>query len=94
MAAAARIDLQVNPYLRFDIKQYNQFFSRNRNELLEAVKTGYPDFIATTNPEGTPPANPPTGDNKTYTREQIRTMSPEEINKNWDSIKKNLASLK
>lgn len=67
---------------------------QNRAELLEAVKTGYPDFIATTNPEGTPTANPPTGDNKTYTREQIRTMSPEEINKNWDSIKKNLASLK
>ena len=37
VAAAARIDLQVNPYLRFDIKQYNQFFSSNRNELLDKV---------------------------------------------------------
>lgn len=66
----------------------------NRTELLEAVKTGYPDFIATTNPVGTPTANPPAGDKKNFTREQIRTMSPEEINKNWDSIKKNLADLK
>lgn len=37
VAAAARIDLQVNPYLRFDIKQYNNFFNSNRNEVLDKV---------------------------------------------------------
>ena len=37
VAAAARIDLQVNAYLRFDINRYNHFFSTHRNETLSVV---------------------------------------------------------
>ena len=37
VAAAARIDLQVNAYLRFDINRYNHFFSSHRNETLSVV---------------------------------------------------------
>ncbi len=32
-AAAARIDLEVNSYLRYDLKTYDRFFSNSRNEL-------------------------------------------------------------
>ena len=32
-AAAARIDLEVNSYLRYDLKTYDRFFSNNRSEL-------------------------------------------------------------
>ena len=32
-AAAARIDLEVNSYLRYDLKIYDRFFSSNRSEL-------------------------------------------------------------
>ncbi len=31
-AAAARIDLEVNSYLRYDLKTYDRFFQRNRND--------------------------------------------------------------
>ena len=66
----------------------------NRAELVEAIKTCYPDCVASINMDGTPPTNPPPGPAKVYTREQIKTMSPEEINKNWDAISKSLATLK
>lgn len=32
----------------------------------------------------------PTGGARTYTREQIAAMSPEEINRNWSDISKSL----
>lgn len=66
----------------------------NRDELLTAVKEGYPDFLSTTTEQGTDPAAPPTGGAKIYTREEIKKMSPDEINKNWDVISKQLASMK
>lgn len=57
-------------------------------------KASYAGCFADEHTGGTPPLNPPGGENKTYTREQLRQMSPEEINRNWDAIKGNLASLK
>lgn len=36
-AAAARIDLEVNSYLRYDLKTYDRFFSSRRNEAASAV---------------------------------------------------------
>ncbi len=36
-AAAARIDLEVNSYLRYDLKTYDRFFSSNRNALAAGV---------------------------------------------------------
>ena len=32
-AAAARINLEVNSYLRYDLKMYDRFFSNHRSEL-------------------------------------------------------------
>ena len=36
-AAAARIDLEVNSYLRYDLKVYDRFFSNNRSELASNI---------------------------------------------------------
>lgn len=36
-AAAARIDLEVNAYLRYDLKDYNRFFSSHRDDLASNV---------------------------------------------------------
>ncbi|MBR4972634.1 MAG: DUF3810 family protein [Oscillospiraceae bacterium] len=36
-AAAARIDLEVNSYLRYDLKVYDRFFAGNRNELASNI---------------------------------------------------------
>ena len=58
--------------------------------LTETVKRDYADFIAVTETQGTPPATPPAGDGKAFTRAQIQAMTPEEINKNWDAIKGNI----
>lgn len=67
----------------------------NREELLEAMKADYPDFIATDpQPKGPGPVTPPSPGDKTYTRDQIKAMSAEEINKNWGAVKNSLASAK
>lgn len=66
----------------------------NRDALVEYVKKDFADFSSTTVEQGMPPVNPPGGGNKTYTREEIRAMKPEDINKNWPAIQKSLAALK
>ena len=62
--------------------------------LTDPLKASYGGCFGTTTTAGIPPVNPPTGDNRPYTRERIAGMSPEEINKNWDAIQKNLANMK
>ena len=62
----------------------------NRAELVELVRTQNPDCIPTTETKGTPPANPPTGNKTPITREQLKSMTPEEINANWDAVKAGL----
>ncbi len=42
-AAAARIDLEVNSYLRYDLKTYDRFFTSNRNELATNVANAVND---------------------------------------------------
>ena len=55
--------------------------------LLSRIKADYPDFIGTAHTEGTKPLTPPHGDNsKTYTREQLKGLSAEEINANWGAV--------
>ena len=43
-AAAARIDLEVNSYLRYDLKVYDRFFQRNRNETASNMADTLGDF--------------------------------------------------
>ena len=64
---------------------------KDAEKLTESIKTEWADFIPTTTQTGvntaTPPDNPPT---RTYTRDDIRKMTPAEINKNFDAIKASL----
>ena len=67
---------------------------RDADALRERIRTDYADFISEEVETGTKTLNPPPGPAKRLTREQIKAMSPAEINKNWDSIKDQLADLK
>lgn len=67
---------------------------KDAETLKERIRADYADFIGTVHNDPTPPINPPSGGGKTFTAEQIRGMSAEEINKNWESVSKTLASLK
>ena len=88
--------LAVKTFDRELIKRGEDNAITNRAELIERMKQEYPDFLASEpaprGPENTnPPTNNPAGG---FTREQIKAMTPDEINRNWDSIKGNLAALK
>ena len=58
--------------------------------LLSRIKADYPDFIGTVNTEGTKPLTPPPGGSKTYTRDQLKGLSAEEINANWCAVQASL----
>lgn len=63
---------------------------KDADKLTENIKTEWADFIVTTQQQGANPANPPANNGKTYSMADIRQMSADEINKNWDSIKTSL----
>lgn len=64
---------------------------KDADKLTESVKTEWADFIVTTATKGADTPNPPANNvAKTYTRDDIKKMSPAEINKNWDAIKASL----
>ena len=54
--------------------------------LISRIKADYPDFIGTAHTEGTKPLTPPAGGGKTYTRDQLKGLSAEEINANWAAV--------
>ena len=66
---------------------------KDAEALKERIRADYADFIGTVHNAPTPTITPPSG-GKTFTAEQIRGMSAEEINKNWEAVSKTLASLK
>lgn len=89
------LKLAVRTFDRNAIKRGDDNAIANADELVEAFKAEYPDFIATEpEPKPAPTINPPPGPAQSFTKEQIEAMTPEEINKNWDAIKGNLASMK
>ena len=59
---------------------------------LDALVNGtFKALVSTTTTKGADISNPPiTTTNKAYSADDIRKMSPAEINKNWDSIKASL----
>ena len=59
---------------------------------LDALVNGtFKALVSTTTTKGANISNPPvTTPNKSYSADDIRKMSPAEINKNWDSIKASL----
>lgn len=59
---------------------------KDKAALISRIKADYPDFIGTAHTEGTKPLTPPPGGSKTYTREQLKGLSAEEINANWGAV--------
>lgn len=88
------LKLAVKNFDRETIKRGDGNAIANADELVEAFKAEFPDFLAAEpEPRPAPTITPPPGPAKPYTKEQIEAMTPEEINKNWDAIKGTLASL-
>ena len=59
--------------------------------MIKPIKEEYADFIAVETQTGNPPATPPANvSGKTYTTEMLKSMSPQEIAKNYDAIRQNL----
>lgn len=64
---------------------------KGADKLTESIKTEWSDFIPTTTTQGASTATPPANSQiKNYTSTDIKKMSVDEINKNWDSIKASL----
>ena len=64
---------------------------KGADKLTESIKTEWADFIPTTTTQGAQTATPPANNQtKNYTSAEIRKMSVDDINKNWDSIKASL----
>lgn len=61
---------------------------KDADTLAESIKSEWADFITTTETSGANTQTPPANNGSTrFTHEEIAKMSPEEINKNWDTIK-------
>lgn len=64
---------------------------KDKQPLVDSIKSEWADFVTTQGTQGAKTATPPANDTtKVYTRDDIKKMSAEEINKNWDSIKTSL----
>ena len=66
---------------------------KGANDHIKAVREEWAEYVTTTTTttKGANIPNPPvTTPNKAYSADDIRKMSPAEINKNWDSIKASL----
>ena len=63
---------------------------KEADKLTESIKNEWADFIVSTNAKGADTGTPPTTSKKSFSREDIAKMSPDEINKNWETIKNSL----
>lgn len=63
---------------------------KEAEKLTESIKNEWADFIVSTNTQGANTATPPTTSKKSFSREDIDKMTPDEINKNWETIKNSL----
>ena len=62
--------------------------------LVEPLKSSYAGCFGVVDDKGTPPSNPPSGGGKNYTAAEIRSMTPAQINENWDAIRASLPTMK
>ena len=63
---------------------------KDAESFAEKAKTEWSDIIPTTTTAGAQTANPPANNQKIYSRDEIRKMTPAEINANFDAIKASL----
>lgn len=67
---------------------------KNKQPLVDGIKNEWADFIQTQGTQGAKTSTPPAGDTtKVFSRDDIKKMSADEINKNWDSIKGSLGKI-
>lgn len=61
------------------------------DDMIKPIREEYADFIPKETQTGNPPATPPANvSGKTYTTEMLKSMSAQEIAKNYDAIRQNL----
>lgn len=56
-------------------------------DLSKPIKEAHSDVFGTVTTQGVTPAEPPKGAGKAYSIDDVKKMSPQEINKNWDKVK-------
>ena len=64
--------------------------AKNAKDITKAVETEWADFKVVEGKQGAKTPNPPAKETKSFTRDDIRKMTPKEINDNWESIKESL----
>lgn len=74
-----------------DAMEYGDTGLADIDHLIESVKTEWADYIPTVTNVGAETANPPANSaTRTFTRDEIRKMTPSEINENFSAIKASL----
>lgn len=73
----------------YELGENDQF--KDADSIIKAMKEKHADWIGEVEEKGVPPLNPPGGGGTKLTKDQIRGMTPEQINANWDSVKAALA---
>ena len=67
---------------------------KDSKTIVEGIKSEWADFIQTTGTKGATTPTPPAGDpSKVFSKDDIKHMSADEINKNWDAIKGSLKQI-
>ena len=81
-----KIDLIMRTVKLSDLNLQEDNTLENSEELNKSILKDWSDFVEHTAVKGTNAANPPVSSVRSFTREDIRGMSAEEINKNWEAI--------
>lgn len=85
---ANKIDLIMRTVNLNDLELDGEDKLKNSAELNKSIINDWQDFIEATEVKGTNTATPPvTAGMPHFTRDDIRGMTPAEINKNWEAIK-------
>ena len=85
-----KMDLIMRKVKLSDLNLQEDNTLENSEELNKSILKDWSDFVEHTAVKGTNAANPPISTVRSFTREDIRGMSAEEINKNWEAIKVSL----
>ena len=85
-----KIDLIMRTVKLSDLNLQEDNTLENSEELNKSILKDWSDFVEHNAVKGTTAANPRISTVRSFTREDIRGMSAEEINKNWEAIKVSL----
>jgi len=66
--------------------------AKNAKDISKTIETEWADFKIVEGKQGAHTPTPPASPAKTFSKDDIRKMTPKEINDNWESIKGSLAN--